>query len=203
MNGGRIAHEDTSYWSVSLGLVVVILVGTAVYYLSSYHAAHKKLAPYDFNKPVPTDAELRARLNDEQYRVTRQNGTEPAFQNEFWNNQRPGIYTDIITGDPLFSSLDKFDANNGRVDFTKPLVKERIVERKDTSHDMDRIEIRAARSDAHLGHFFHDGPPPTGERYCVNSAALKFIPVDKLASEGYGELVSLFNKEDTPKSAAK
>src|SRR3982751_2908059 len=131
MNSGRITGEDTSYWSVCLGLAAVILVGTTVYYVSSYRSANKKTAPYDYNKPVPSDAELKVRLKEEQYRVTRQGGTEPAFQNEYWNNERPGIYVDIITGDPLFSSLDKFDANNGRLNFSKSLARERIVQRKD------------------------------------------------------------------------
>jgi methionine-R-sulfoxide reductase len=203
MNGGRISHEDTSYLSVCLGLAAVILVGTGVYYFSSYQAQNRKATPYDFSKPVPGDAELRTRLKEEQYRVTRQNGTEPAFQNEYWNNQHAGIYVDIITGDPLFSSLDKFDANNGRVNFSKPLAKERIVQQKDTSHEMDRIEIRTARSNSHLGHLFHDGPPPAGERYVVNSAALKFIAAEKLEVEGYAELAPLFPKPNGTGTPAK
>ena len=192
MNGTRIAHEETSYWSVCLGLVVVILVGTGIYYFSNLRAETKKATPYDFSKPVPSDADLRLRLKEDQYKATRQNWTEPAFQNEYWNNQKPGIYVDVITGDPLFSSLDKFDAVNGRVNFSKPLAKERIVEKKDVSHDIERTEIRTARSDAHLGYLFHDGPAPTGERYVVNSASLRFIPADRLAVEGYSEFAPMF-----------
>lgn len=188
----RIEHEYTSYISVVLGIVVVLAVGGGAYYFSSMRAESRKSAPYDYNKPVPSDAELRVRLKEEQYRVTRQNGTEPAFQNEYWNNEKAGIYVDIITGDPLFSSLDKFDAGNGRLNFSKPLATERIAQKKDASHEIERIEIRTVRGDSHLGHLFHDGPPPGGERYVVNSAAVKFIPVDKLASEGYGQFVSMF-----------
>jgi methionine-R-sulfoxide reductase len=193
----RIEHEYRSYLSLWLGLVAVVVAGLAVFYFSQTKAEHKKSAPYDYNKPVPGDAELRSRLKEEQYRVTRQNGTEPAFQNEYWNNQRTGIYVDVITGDPLFNSLDKFDAGNGRVNFSKALAKERIVEKKDLSHDMERIEIRTARGDSHLGHLFNDGPPPGGQRYVVNSAALKFIPVEKLEVEGYSELLPLFPKTES------
>ena len=193
MKGGRITGEDTSYWSVCLGLVAVIVVGTTVYYVSSYKSQHKKTDPYDFNKPVPSDAELKARLKEEQYRVTRENGTEPAFQNDYWNSEKPGIYVDIITGDPLFSSLDKFDAKNGRPNFTKPLPTAKLVLKPDTSHpELNRIDIRTARSDSHLGYFFRDGPPPTGERYMVNSAALKFIPQDQMETEGYAQWLSMF-----------
>src|SRR5206468_11794464 len=112
-------------------------------------------ALYDPNRPVTGDAELNSRLKEDQYRVTRENWTEPAFQNEYWQNDKPGLYVDIISGDPLFSSLDKFDGANGRVNFTKPLSPPSIVQRPDNSHDMQRIEIRTARSDSHLGHLFH------------------------------------------------
>jgi methionine-R-sulfoxide reductase len=193
MPAGRITGEETSYWSVCLGLVAVILVGTTVYYVTSYRSQHKKTAPYDFNKPVPTDAELKARLKEEQYRVTRENATEPAFQNDYWNNEKPGLYVDIITGDPLFSSLDKFDARNGRPNFSKPLPTAKLVLKPDTSRpELNRIDVRTARSDSHLGYLFKDGPPPTSDRYVVNSAALKFIPADKMETEGYGQWVSLF-----------
>ena len=199
MNGGRITGEDTSYWSVCLGLAAVILVGTTIYYVSSYKSKHKKSDPYDFNKPVPADAELKVRLKEEQYRVTRQNGTEPAFQNEYWNNEKPGLYVDIITGDPLFSSLDKFDAQNGRPNFTKPLPTAKLVQKKDFSQNLERTDVRTARGDSHLGWLFSDGPPPTGLRYVVNSAALKFIPVDKMESEGYAQWLPMFgNLSPTP-----
>ena len=200
--GGRITGEDTSYWSVCLGLVAVILIGSGIYYVATYKAKHKKSDPYDFNKPIPTDAELRSKLKEEQYRVTREGAIEPAFQNDYWANEKPGIYVDIITGDPLFSSLDKFDAKNGRPNFTKPLPSAKIIQKKDTSRpDLERIELRTARSDSHLGLLFHDGPPPTGERYVPNSAAMKFIPLEKMEEQGYGEWLVLFNKESPSPTA--
>jgi peptide-methionine (R)-S-oxide reductase len=198
--GGRITGEDTSYWSVCLGLVAVILLGSTVYYVATYKSQHKKTDPYDFNKPVPSDSELRIQLKEEQYKVTRQNGTEAAFQNDYWNNDKLGLYVDIITGDPLFSSLDKFDAQNGRPNFGKPLPTAKLVQRPDpTRPDLQRTEVRTARSDSHLGFLSHDGPPPTAERYTVNSAALKFVPVDKMEAEGYAQWRSLFpNASPTP-----
>ena len=192
MNGGRITGEDTSYWSVCLGLAAVIVIGSLVYYIASYKSGHKKITPYDFNKAVPSDTELRSKLKEEQYRVTRQNGTEPAFQNEYWNNEKPGLYVDIITGDPLFSSADKFDAKNGRPNFAKPLPTAKLTFKQDNSQGLQRIDIRTTRSDSHLGWLFKDGPPPTGDRYCVNSAALKFIPAEQLEAEGYGQWKALF-----------
>jgi len=203
MNGGRITSEDTSYWTVCLGLAVVIIVGTAVYYFSSSRAESKKNAPYDYNKPVPSDAELRNRLKEEQYKSTRQNWTEPAFQNDYWNNDKTGLYVDVVTGDPLFSSHDKFDFKNGRVNFSKPLAKERIAEKPDTTHpELNRTEIRTVRGDSHLGLLFHDGPPPTGERYTVNSGSLKFIPADRLETEGYGQFSALFPEVTQGKQSA-
>ena len=192
MNGGRIKGEDTSYWSVCFGLVAVIVLGSAVYYIATYRSEHKKTQPYDFNKPVPSDAELRVKLKDEQFHVTRENGTEPAFQNEYWNNEKPGLYVDIITGDPVFSSLDKFDFNNGRPNFTKPVPSAKLVLQKDNSQGLERTDVRTARSNSHLGWLFKDGPPPTGDRYTINSAALRFIPLDKLEIEGYAQFLPLF-----------
>jgi peptide methionine sulfoxide reductase msrA/msrB len=139
------------------------------------------------------DAELRKKLTKEQYYVTKQNGTEPPFRNEYWDNKKPGIYVDIISGDPLFSSLDKFDSGTGWPSFTKPLAKENVVEKSDSSHGMTRVEVRSKKSDAHLGHIFNDGPPDKGGiRYCMNSASLRFIPVEKLEAEGYGKFLPLF-----------
>jgi peptide-methionine (R)-S-oxide reductase len=193
MNGGRISQgEDTSYWSVCLGLAAVILIGSTVYYISAYRSEHKKAAQYDFNKPVPSDADLRRTLKEEQWHVTKENGTEPAFQNEYWNNNKAGLYVDIITGDPLFSSVDKFDAQNGRPNFTKPVPTAKLVLKRDTTANLDRTDVRAERSNSHLGYLFHDGPPPTGDRYMINSAAVKFIPLEKMQVEGYGQFLSLF-----------
>ncbi len=148
---------------------------------------------------IPSDAELRSQLTEEQYHVTRENGTETLFHNLYWDNNRAGIYVDIVTGEPLFSSLDKYDSGLGLPSFTKPISKEHIVEKIDSSHDMQRIEVRASRSDSHLGHVFNDGQSPTGRRYGVNSAALRFIPLEKLEEEGYGDYLGPFPKPDIQK----
>ena len=142
---------------------------------------------------IPSDEELRRRLTPLQYKVTREDGTEPAFSNAYWDNHEPGIYVDIISGAPLFSSIDKYESGTGWPSFTRPLDPDQIIEKEDRGFFTVRTEVRGKLSDAHLGHVFEDGPPPTGLRYCINSAALRFIPADDLAKEGYEEYAKLFN----------
>jgi methionine-R-sulfoxide reductase len=147
--------------------------------------------PKQFKKPDA--AELKQQLTPEQFKVTQQNGTEPPFRNEFWNHHEPGLYVDIVSGEPLFSSLDKFDSGCGWPSFSKPVTGEKLVEKRDTTFGMTRVEVRSPAADSHLGHVFDDGPRDRGGlRYCINSASLRFIPVNQLEKEGYDRYLEPF-----------
>ncbi|HEY7899475.1 MAG TPA: peptide-methionine (R)-S-oxide reductase MsrB [Gemmatimonadaceae bacterium] len=171
--------------SLSVALTVLsVPAAQAQHYSNATMATYKK----------PSDAELRSKLTPEQFDVTQKAATEAPFHNEYWNNHKTGIYVDIVSGEPLFSSTDKFDSGTGWPSFTRPLVPANI--KTDTDHLLGyaRTEVRSAHANSHLGHLFDDGPKPTGNRYCMNSASLRFVPVDSLQAQGYGEYLKLFRK---------
>jgi methionine-R-sulfoxide reductase len=155
------------------------------------------------NFKKPSETELKQKLSPMQYEVTQHAATEPPFHNEFYDNKKPGLYVDIVSGQALFSSLDKFDSGCGWPSFTKPLLKNEVVEKTDSTHGMERTEVRSKTADSHLGHVFDDGPGPTHLRYCINSASLRFIPVEEMEKAGYGDYLEPFVKAGLYKPASR
>jgi peptide methionine sulfoxide reductase msrA/msrB len=166
-----------------------------IYFFFLTQKEKKETTTFDLNRPVPTDAVLKGRLKAEEWSVVRGNGSQTPFQNEFWNNEKTGIYVDIITGEPLFASVDKFDGKVGLPTFTKPISKDLLVEVPDNTNEMQRTQVRAKRSNARLGHVFADPQSPTGRRYVVYSAAFHFVPVEQMKDRGYESYLSVVEKK--------
>lgn len=192
MTDAHLPKKRTERSALFFAVLSVAILGLGFVFLTRAQESESDTAKIVASENKSSaEAALRARLTPLQYHVTRESGTEPAFRNEYWNNHRPGIYVDIISGAPLFSSIDKFESGTGWPSFTKPIEPDCVVEKVDHSFGV-RSEIRSKSSDAHLGHVFDDGPPPTGMRYCMNSAALRFVPVEKLKEENLAQYLPLF-----------
>jgi methionine-R-sulfoxide reductase len=196
MRGGRITSEEKSAISTYVGAgIAVLLAVIGIYFFFLTQKVKKETTTFDPNRPVPTDAVLKSRLKAEEYDVVRGNGSQTPFQNEFWNNEKVGIYVDVITGEPLFSSVDKFDGKVGLPTFTKPLSYDLLVEVPDNTNDMQRVQVRAKRSNARLGHVFGDPNSPTKRRYVLYSAALHFVPLEQMKDRGYEKYIPFVEKK--------
>jgi len=196
MKGGRITIEEKSTLSIYIGVgIAVVLTALAIYFFVLIQKEKSETTGFDPNRPVPSEAVIKGRLKAEEYNVVRRGGSETPFQNAFWNNERVGIYVDVIDGQPLFTSLDKYDSGLGVPSFSKPISYDIVVERPDNSEGMQRIEVRSKRSDAHLGHLFGDPKSPTGRRYSIPSAALHFIPKEEMKDKGYVKFLPLLDKK--------
>ena len=192
----RISSEERSALSTYVGVgIAIVLIAGGLYIFVLEQKEKRETTGFDPNRPVPSDAVLKHRLKAEEYSVVREDGAQTPFQNEFWNNQRTGVYVDVITGEPLFTSLDKFDSGLGMPTFSKPISKDLLVEKLDTSHDMQRTEVCAKRSNARLGYIFPDPKSPSGQSYSLYSAAFHFIPIERMKGEGYEAFVSLVEKK--------
>ena len=196
MRGSRITSEERSALSTYIGAgIAVVLAVAGIYFFFLAQKEKKETTTFDANRPVPSDTLLKSRLKAEEYAVVRGNGSQTPFQNEFWNSEKTGIYVDIITGEPLFASVDKFDGKVGLPTFTKPISKDLLVEVADNTNEMQRTQVRAKRSNARLGHVFPDPQSPTGQRYVVYSAAFHFVPVEDMKDRGYEAYLPLVEKK--------
>jgi methionine-R-sulfoxide reductase len=196
MQGGRITSEEKSAISMYVGTgIAVVLAVVGIYFFFLAQKEKKETTTFDPNRPVPSDTVLKNRLKAEEYEVVRGNGSQTPFQNDFWNNEKTGIYVDIITNEPLFASVDKFDGKVGLPTFTKPISKDLLVEVPDNTNEMQRTQVRAKRSNARLGHVFPDPQSPTGQRYVVYSAAFHFVPVEEMKDRGYEADLPLVEKK--------
>ena len=199
MKGGRITIKEKSTLRIYIGVgIAVALTAGGIYFFVLIQKEKSETTGFDPNRPIPSDAVLRSRLKAEEYNVVRRGGSETPFQNQYWNNERVGIYVDVIDGQPLFTSLDKYDSGPGGLgvpSFSKPISYDIVVEKPDNSEGMQRIEVRAKRSDAHLGHLFADPKSSTGRRYSIPSAALHFIPKEEMKASGYEKYLPLLDKK--------